>query len=295
MISRKRSLSEMKTGRFEWTDAIDQDGYGSAVLQLRSGETEDGLEQRLLVEAHELGIDPIPGLKSTSVEGLASSFSATTIESECNAAHPRPLPTNGLTSCSSSERRQVLHPPYSQQISPTNSMTPSLLSSEEKRSSRYSLRTSLRRMTGFRRRKSSVDATHASLASIDGSMSVPSPRTSLKNGLKSPLSIKSYSSSSSSHTSPIHELHEHKPVLDDEDSIKRTTDAPEMQAIRGLQLGERDRFIAYQRQCLELLREQHQTAKQRMRESHGRAAAELEEKVGSRRSTSLRTTMLTSR
>ena len=62
--------------------------------------------------------------------------------------------------------------------------------------------------------------------------------------------------------------------------MRRTMDASELQSLRERQLEERERFLAYQRDCLGRLREQQKLAKRKMHDIHVQAAAEMEEKVG---------------
>ena len=281
MTSRKRSLSDMRSGRSDLTSSIDKEEYNAKVLQLTEDATEEGVDKRLALEAHDLGIDSLPILKASKLDSLVGSLSATTIGSDpCNqgSVQSRLSQSTGPTSCGSSERRQVAQSPYKPSTSPTHSVTPSILSAEEKRSSRHSLRASIKKMTGFRKRKSGLHGSHHVLATIDGNATtLPADRRSVNDGERSPISVKSYTSSSSA---PVSIGPDDKATAEDETAMRRTMDASELQSLRERQLEERERFLAYQRDCLGRLREQQKLAKRKMHDIHVQAAAEMEEKVG---------------
>ena len=275
MSSRKRSLSDMIVTTSAWSGTIDASEYNNTVLHLPATDTEDALDQRLLKEARGYGVEPSKIPKSLS-ESLASS-SATTVGSETNTLQSRPSQSTDTTSCNSSDRRYPVQSKHSLPQSPRHSTSPSVVSLDENKSPRHGLRASLRKMTGFRRRRSEDQNKFTVLSSIDSNIVArSSDRSSYKAGTISPSSAQSYLSTSSSPTMNTTE----RTSNDDEEAIKRTMDAPEMRSLQEQQLLERARFLAYQRKSLSKLREQHRLAKQRIHNAHEEAACEIEEKVG---------------
>lgn len=275
MPSRKRSLDDMSSTASGWK--IDGDEYTTNVLRLAEDDTEDALDQRLALEAHELGLDPLPMLKASALDGLTASLSMTTIGSDSNKqslTQSRMSQSTAPTSCSSSERRQPVPAASIAERSPTLSVNSAL--PDEKHSSRHSLRASIRKMTGFKRRKSSVDQRNSPLASIDSNIASSPSRNPTKGGVKTPTSTKSHTSSLSN---PSSVSSEDKLTVPDEDALRRTMEAAEILTLREHQLEERFRFLQYQRICLDHLRAQHKSNQHNLHDMHAEAAIETEEKV----------------
>ena len=139
MASKKRSLDDMISESSGWRSAVEEDDYNTRVLELPEDETEDGLDRRLAVEAHELGLDPLPMLKASTLDSLAASLSMTTIASESNkqsSMQSRMSQSTPPTSCNSSTRREISQPPAVRETYPIQSSEPSGHSADDKRNAR---------------------------------------------------------------------------------------------------------------------------------------------------------------
>lgn len=240
---------------------FDEETYRTVVLQLPGNISEIQVDQSLATEAEDLGLVPSP--PSAGLDGLASSLSATTIGSDPNNQSSVLSQSTGPTSCASSYR-----PPtqssmtYKSQHSPTQSATPSMISENEKRKG-LGFRNGIRRMTGFKRRRS-VASTPSALESIDSNaLSLNNgDRMSIQSCLKSPASIKSSKSSWSNPPFATRTYYEDPLQPEDKDAIKRTRECKELINLHTRQLEERTRFAEFQKRSVARLRLQHRAEKQ---------------------------------
>ena len=243
---------------------FDQDAYRTVVLQLPANVSETELDQTLATEAQDLGL--LPPSHSTALDGLASSLSATTIGSDPNNQSSVLSQSTGPTSCASSYHRPATQSSttHKSQISPTPSVTPSMISENEKRKG-MGFRDGIRRMTGFKKRRS-VASYPSALESIDSNTLALSngDRMSIHSGLKSPASFKSSKSSWSNPPSATR-THYDDPLLgEDKDAMKRTRECKELLNLRTRQMEERSRFADFLKMSVAQLRLQHQVEKQHL-------------------------------
>ena len=263
MASKKRSLSDMQKSRLP-SKLIDEEAYSTTVLRLPSNVTEDGLDQSLSNIAQELGLaTPRP---PSLLNGLASSLSATTIGSEHNNQGSVLSQSTGPTSCSSSERRPVTQSSASHlsQKSPTQSITPSTTSDNEKRRG-LGFRNGIRRMTGFKKRRSVVSTPSALMSIAGNSMAArTSDRMSMQSGLKSPASIKSNQNTWSSPPSAANLHHEETSLPEDKDAIQPARECKELLDLQKQHLDERLRFLEFHKSSVAHLKVQHNSMRLRM-------------------------------
>ena len=244
--------------------AFDEDGYRTLVLQLPANVSEDELDENLATEARDLGL--VPSSHPAALDGLASSLSATTIGSDPNNHSSVISQSTGPTSCASSYHRTATQSSmtYKSQTSPTQSITPSMASENEKRKG-IGFRNGIRRMTGFKKRLS-VASIPSALESIDSNTLARNngDRMSMHSGLKSPGSFKSSKSSWSNPPSATRIPYDDSLLLDDKDATKRTRECRELLNLRSKQRDERSRFVEFQKRSIAQLRLQHQAEKQHM-------------------------------
>src|SRR5271154_2981488 len=226
MASKKRSPSDVRRS-IALVGLLDEENYHTNVLCLPNATTEDDIDYRLNIEAHDLGI-MLPTSTNNMTDRLASSLSATTIGSDPKVPSSVLSQSTGLISCSSSYHRPPTQSStsYISEKSPKQSITPSLMSDNEKRKS-TSFRDGIRRMTGFKKRQS-VLISPSALASIDGNAAstFSGDRVSLQNGMKSAESIKSASSFWSSPPSASNIEHQQDRISQkDNDSVNRSQES----------------------------------------------------------------------
>jgi hypothetical protein len=244
--------------------AFDEGAYHTIVLQLPASVSEDELDQNLATEAQDLGL--APSTLSAALDGLASSLSATTIGSDPNNQSSVLSQSTGPTSCASSYHRPATQSPvtYNSELSPTQSITPSMISENEKRKG-LGFRNGIRRMTGFKKRRS-VASTPSALESVDSNILALNygDRMSIQSGLKSPASIKSSKSSWSNPPSATRIHYEDPLPPEDKDAIKRTRECKELVNLHTRQVEERSRFADFQKRSIAQLRLQHKAEKQHL-------------------------------
>ncbi len=259
---------------------LDEDAYRTTVLQLPANVSEHELDQNMTSEAQELGL--LFSQPSADLDGLASSLSATTIESDTNNQSSVLSQSTGPTSCSSSYHRPATQSSmsYKFQLSPSQSITPSIISENEKRKG-LGFKNGFRRMTGFKKRRSLV-AAPSELTNIDrNSMNLKNgDAMSIRSGVKSPDSIKSNKSSWSSPPTATRIHYEELPAAEDKEAMKRTRECQEMTNLHMRQIEERLRFAEFQRRCIAQLRLQHQTQMLHLRDIHQQLVEDTAEKVG---------------
>jgi hypothetical protein len=259
--------------------AFNDGAYHTIVLQLPANVSEDELDQNLAAEAQDLGL--ALSLPSAALDGLASSLSATTIGSDPNNQSSVLSQSTGPTSCASSFHRPATQSSmtYKSQLSPTHSITPSMISENEKRKG-LGFRNGIRRMTGFKKRRSVV-STPSALESIESNTLAlnSGDRMSIQSGLKSPASIKSSKSSWSNPPSATRTHYEDPLPPEDKDAIKRTRECKELVNLHTRQMEERSRFVEFQKRAIAQLRLQHQVEKQQLMDLQRQLVVDALEKV----------------
>jgi hypothetical protein len=259
--------------------AFDEGAYHTIVLQLPTHFSEDELDQNLATEAQDLGLVPSP--PSATLDGLASSMSATTFGSDPNNQSSVLSQSTGPTSCASSYHRPATQSSvtYKSQLSPTQSITPSMISENEKRKG-LGFRNGIRRMTGFKKRRSVV-STPSALESIDNNTVALNngDRMSIQSGLKSPASIKSSKSSWSNPPSATRTHYDDPLPAEDKDAIKRTRECKELVNLHAKQMEERSRFVEFQMRSIAHLRLQHQAEKQHLIDEQRQLVVDALDKV----------------
>jgi hypothetical protein len=281
MASRKRSLSDMQYSKPP-SKAFDEEAYRATVLQLPADVSEDDLDQNLNTEAEDLGI--VLPLPSAAIDCLASSLSAITISSDLNNRSSGLSQSTGPTSCASSYHRPATQSSvtYKSRLSSSQSITPSMISENEKRKG-LGFRDGIRRMTGFKRRRS-IASTPSAIGSINSNTLVlyNGDRISIQSGLKSPASIESSKSSWSNSPSAPRAHYEDPPPPpppEDKDAIKRTRECKELASLRNRQLEERSRFAEFHKRAIAHLRLQHQAEKLQLIDLQRQLVVEALDKV----------------
>jgi hypothetical protein len=259
--------------------AFDEQAYCATVLQLPADVSEDDLDQNLNTEAEDLGIVLPP--PSAAIGCLASSLSATTISSDLNNRSSALSQSTGPTSCASSYHRPATQSSaiYKSQLSSSQSITPSMISENEKRKG-LGFRDGIRRMTGFKRRRS-IASIPSALGSIKSNTLVfyNGDRMSIQSGLKSPASIESSKSSWSNSPSAARAHYEDPLPPEDKDAIKRARECKELVNLRNRQLEERSRFAEFHKMAIAHLRLQHQAEKLQLIDLQRQLVAEALDKV----------------
>jgi hypothetical protein len=259
--------------------AFDEQAYRATVLQLPADVSEDDLDQNLNTEAQDLGIVLPP--PSAVIDCLASSLSATTISSDLNNQSSGLSQSTGPTSCASSYHRPATQSSmtHKSQLSLTQSITPSMISENEKRKG-LGFRDGIRRMTGFKRRRS-IASIPSALGSINSNTLVlyNGDRMSIQSGLKTPASIES-SKSSWSNSPPAPRAQYEDPLPpEDKDAIKRTRECKELVSLGNRQVEERSRFAEFHKGAIAHLRLQHQAEKLQLIDLQRQLVAEALDKV----------------
>jgi hypothetical protein len=154
-----------------------------------------------------------------------------------------------------------------------------MISENEKRKG-IGFRDGIRRMTGFKRRRS-IASTPSALESINGNTLVlyNGDRMSIQSGLKSPASIESSKSSWSNSPSTTRVHYEDPLPPEDKDAIKRTRECKELVSLHNRQVEERSRFAEFHKRAIAHLRLQHQAEKQRLIDLQRQVVAEVLDKV----------------
>ncbi|KAK5063212.1 hypothetical protein LTR84_005289 [Exophiala bonariae] len=221
---------------------VDLDLYNVAVLQLNPPVTEDELDDRVALEAKGLGLLPIR--PASDVESVIPSRSTATIRSNSFNQGSIQSYSTAPTSCASSEYSHAIQPspmlekPSAASENPTSSSLPKKPGSPFRRG--------FRRVTGFRKRRSTTLAS-SSLSSIssDAGVNDPDSELSIKSDLKSPVSIKSTQSSWSHPLSATKSSYDHQDLYDS-DAIERSRNCKAMLMLRTIQLEEKERFLQFQ-------------------------------------------------
>lgn len=280
MASRKRSLSDMRYSRSP-SKVFDDETYRTIVLQLPANVSEDGIDQAMNSDALDLGL--LFSEPSTDLNGLASSLSATTIESDTNKQSSVLSQSTGPTSCSSSYHRPATQSSmsYKSQLSPTQSITPSLASENEKRKG-LGFRSGFRRMTGFTKRRSLGNTTSPFRSTDNSSLKMNNgDGMSVKSGLKSPGSIRSHKSSWSTPPPATRMHYDDLTPPDDKEAMKRTRECKELMNLHFHQMEEKSRFADFQRSSTAKLRLRHQSQKQQLIDTQQQLVREVAEKASS--------------
>lgn len=268
----KRSRSDLRTS-YSSSKWIDEDIYRLSILQLYPATTESELDENLERDALNLGLSPIQ--VSPQTNPVTSSPSETTIDPE---AHQGSIMSQSTapTSCDSSERRPStsLSNKSSRVISSFEMPT---IVAEMERKRHSGLRSGFRKMTTFRKKRSSGSST-PSMASIKSTMTGTTTNGSVRSPPKGALSIQSIDSLSS-RDSPVIKENLDNDVLIDEQALQRTMQCEEMMRLRTQQLDEKRRFLEYQTKLISELFAERDEQKRKKREVHRKEITEQEEQV----------------
>lgn len=254
---------------------IDEEVYRTTVLHLPLDQSEEGLDEQLHQESHALGISP-PQV-NVQDEGINSSLSGTTINSDSTKQPSLLSPSTAPTSCSSSEHRPITQSSMPFTNPPPTSQAPSImLEPQRKRSSAF--RAGLRnRMAGLKRRKSPITPTRDNITS-NVMLSPESEKASVNSGMKSPGSIKSSKSSWSSPVSAAKSSYESAPSVDHE-AFRQSTECPELRSLQILQMAERSRFLDFEQHLLNELNTRRNLIKDQKMRGHRDILDEQQMKV----------------
>ena len=276
--SRKRSHSGMRRIS-QSSSPVDEACYRTQVLQLPSHMTEDDLDDQLQREAHSLGLSL--EVQQLEMEIMASSFSATTLETESNKQSSILSQSTAPTSCSSSVHRPATRSSVTSRGSPPAPSPSSMMSDTEKRRS-SSFRNGIRKMAGFKKRRS-IAASSSAPSGISGNIRRinEDDNVSVTSGMKSPGSAKSVGSKSSWSMPPSTAKTSVEPnaLVVDPDALKRSNDCKEMLQVRQSQLAEKRRFLDFQKTLVDELRAQRDRLRASMSETQETVVHELQAKV----------------
>ena len=273
-VSRKRSHTEMRSSihnpSSKW---IDEDIYRCSVLSLYPSRTESETDENLERDARDLGL--VFDQKIPDVGAIASSLSATTIASEVNQGSIMSQST-APTSCGSSERRPSTSLSTRSGRPDSNFDVPAIIT-EMERKRHTGFKSGLRKMTNFRKKKSSGSST-PSVISIRSQMTGNTANGSTRSPPRRAASIKSRNSFSSHESGPMKEPFETEPLVD-ELALRRSMECPQILNVRTRQLEEKRKFLEYQTRLVKQLLEERDRQKAGKREQNGRQITELKSKV----------------
>ena len=276
-----------RSGRLSWsleqpdmqswskqTTWIDDTLYNISVLRLPSAVSEDELDNQVSLEAQNLGIIPLQVRQS--VDGMSSSMSTMTIASDSiNQSSVRSQST-ASTSCASSEHRPATQSSRMSDRLPSGTDFFSHVSEDDPKKN-SSIRRGLRKMAGFRKKRSGGLTTSSTLTSISSDAeSNGSEEVSID--FRSPASGKS---SRDSWARPAFAATTERipPALVDMDALKRSMECKELLDLRLRQVEEKARFLEFQTSQFSHLRSQRDTLKEQKKSEHERILTEQTTKV----------------
>jgi hypothetical protein len=154
-----------------------------------------------------------------------------------------------------------------------------MIPENEKRKS-LGFRDGIRRMTGFKRRRS-IASISSAFESINSNTFVlyNGDRMSIRSGLKSPASIESSKSSWSNAPSATRAHYEDPLPPEDKEAIRRTRECKELVSLHNRQVEEKSRFAEFHKRAIAHLRLQHQAEKQQLIDLQRQLVAEALDKV----------------
>lgn len=251
------------------TKWIDEETYRTTVLAIWPSSTENEADENLKRDAQSLGL-VVPVQKPTDVNTITSSLSATTISSE---AHQESIlsQSTGPTSCGSSERRPSTSlSQRSSRLMSTLQMPTMVTEMERKRHSGF--KSGLRKMTGFRKKKS-LGSNSPSMTSIRSHMTGNTTNGSVRTPPKEALSIKSRNSDF------FHDLPISRETIEpvNEVQLEKSLECEQLLSIRTQQLEEKRRFLEYQTRLVRELLEERDKVKAEKRAGYQKRSSEQEE------------------
>ena len=258
---------------------FDEACYRTHVLHLPPHTTEDDLDEQLQREAQSLGLSL--AVQQLEMEIMVSSLSATTLETESNKQSSILSQSTAPTSCSSSEHRPTTRSSVISKGTPPAPSLPSTMSDIDKRRS-SSFRNGIRKMAGFKKRRSMVASSSAPSGLVGDIRRIDeNDNVSVTSDMKSPASVKSVGSKSSWSMPPSIAKTSFEPTtrIADPDALSRSNDCKEMLQVRQLQLDEKHRFLGFQKTLIDELRAQCDRLKASMSEKHQNAVHEQQAKV----------------
>jgi len=243
---------------------LDDDSYNTTVLQLNPSTSEDDLDDRVALEAQSLGL--LPHSVVSDLVAITSSLSTVTVASDSINQSSIQSQSTGQISCASSDHRPLTRSSQVSDRSPTHSESPSFQSEGDTRRN-SPLRRGLRKMTGFRKKRSGSTALASpTLTSISSDTDTQrSEEASID--MKSPLSIKSSKSSWSQPLSVSKPSYE-QPLPFDEDATKRSIECRRLLNLRMSQMDEMARFLEFQSSLILKLRAQKEDFKRQRQADH---------------------------
>lgn len=273
--TRKRSHSSIAQARLScrW---IDEEIYRTTILSLWPAQSESEADEKLQTSARDLGLLPVNSPNSSPVDVVASTLSEVTIASQ-NPQESIKSQSTAPTSCASSDRRP------STSLSNRSSLLmtkyePLTTATDLERKRHSGFKMGLRKMTGFRKKKSTVSS-QPSLTSLRSNMTSTTTNGSILSPLKSEASIDSGDSYSPQDV-PTHKdlVFEPQPRIDEE-ALQRSMESEELQQIRSVQIEEKRRFLEYQTRLIRELLGERDKLKLEKKQRHQKIVAEQEEKV----------------
>lgn len=278
--------TQIPTGKLSWNSSdserqawplpsklLDETAYNAAVLQLKSPACEDDLDDRVALEAQDLGLLPFP--ITSDIEGLTSSFSTATIASDFVNQSSTQSHSTAATSCASSEQSPAIHRSQVPER-PAIGFDPASNSNEAKRKRKSPLRRGIRKMADFRKKRSAALGS-PTLTSISSDADTNNP-DDMSFEVKSPSSIKSSKSSWSQPLSTT-KMSCDQAMSFDADAFKRSAECRELLDLRMVQLEEKARFLEFQASVLAQLHTNRQKLKAEKRWEHEQRLTEQCTKV----------------
>ena len=256
---------------------IDDTLYNITVLRLPSTTSEDELDDQISLEAQHLGITLHPAANS---DGLSSSRSIMTMASVSVNQSPVRSQSTAPTSCASSEHRPVTSSSRVSNRSPScPDVTSMMLENEGKKDS--SFRGALRKLPGFRKRRSRGLTASSTLTSISSDAETnASEEASI--GARKPAGIKP---NKDSWLQPafVATTDGVPPALVDIETLERSMECKELLDLRLRQLDEKARFLEFQSSLFARLRSQRDILKTQKKTEQEELIAERRVKVSGRK------------
>jgi hypothetical protein len=258
--------------------SFDSTVYNVTVLGIPATETEDELDDKIVLEAQNLGVWPLS--PTSSAQGISSSVSMGTIGSDStDQTSPARTQSTAPTSCASSEHRP---PTRSSRFSGRSPSVPDLAPHvpEDERKKDSSLRRGLRKIPGFRKKRSGGLTTSSTLNSISSDAeTINSEEASLD--VRSSSSIKSHNPSWDPPALTNASTHDPLPSVDMA-ALKRSMDCKELLDLRMTHSDQKARFLEFQTLLFEQLRSNRDALKVRKRAEHHILRTEKAAKVSHR-------------
>lgn len=256
------------------TKWIDEDVYRTTVLHLYPATTETEVDENLHRDARDLGLVPVRS--PTDMNGIASSLSTITVSSEPN--HGSVLShSTAPTSCASSERRPSTSLSNKSSRAGTSIEMP-MIFTEMDRKRHSGLRSGLRKMTGFRKRRTNGSSTPSSISISSQMMNGTNANECVRSPVRAVTSMESEMSYFSNEVPTQNGSYAAETFVDQE-ALSRSMECKEMLKVRTQQLEEKRRFLEYQTILVSQLLARRDKLKEEKRQWYNTRISEQEEKV----------------